>query len=217
MRLVFLGPPGAGKGTQTRLLARRLGLAQIATGDMLRANLARGTELGKEAQAYMLRGELVPDVVVIAMIEEGLDSIADGFVMDGFPRTVGQAQALDALLEQRATPLDAVVLFKIERSVLVSRLSARWTNPRTGRTYNTLTSPPAVAGLCDEDGGPLVQREDDRRETVVKRLEVYDLQTEPVVHYYRRSGKLVEIDAVGSVEAVADRLATAIGIEHARK
>jgi len=211
VRIVFLGPPGAGKGTQTRLLRARLRLHQIATGDMLRANLANGTKLGREAQPYVERGELVPDSLVIAMIEGELDRNAAGFVMDGFPRTVAQAEALDAMLARRGTPLDAALLLKVERAVLIARLSARWTNPRTGRTYNALTSPPKVAGICDDDGKPLVQREDDRAETVAKRLQVYDEQTRPLVDYYRKAGKLIEIDALGSIEAVTDRIAAAIG------
>jgi adenylate kinase len=215
MRVIFLGPPGAGKGTQARLLHERFGLEQISSGDILRDNLARGTELGKQAQGYMQRGQLVPDGIVIAMIERELARAPEGFVLDGFPRTVAQAQALDALLARRGTPLDAAVYFKGERSALVARLAARWTNPRNGRTYNALTSPPKVAGIDDEDGGALVQREDDRPETVAKRLEVYDRQTRPLVQYYRKAGKLVEVDALASVNAVAERIAASLGAEHA--
>ncbi len=217
MRVVFLGPPGAGKGTQARLLHERFGLAQISTGDILRENLARGTELGKQAEGYMQRGQLVPDDLVIKMIEQELRRVSGGFVMDGFPRTVPQAEALDALLTRRGTPLGAAVLFKIDRPSLVARLSARWTNPRTGRTYNALTNPPKVAGIDDEDGGELIQREDDRSETVEKRLEVYERQTRPLVSYYRKAGKLVEIEAIASMHDVAERIAAALGREHARQ
>lgn len=216
MRVVFLGPPGAGKGTQARLLHERFGLAQISTGDILRENLARGTELGKQAEGYMERGQLVPDELVIGMIEQELLRVtAGGFVMDGFPRTVPQAVALDAVLARRGTPLNVAVLFKGDRAALVARLASRWTNPRTGRTYNTLTNPPRVAGICNEDGGPLIQREDDRRETVTKRLEVYDRQTKPLVDYYRKARKLVEVDALAPVESVAERIGSAIAAEHA--
>ena len=216
MRVVFLGPPGAGKGTQARLLHERFGLAQISTGDILRENLARGTELGREAEGYMERGQLVPDELVIGMIEQELRRVAaGGFVMDGFPRTVPQAVALDVVLGRRGRPLNVAVLFKGDRAALVARLASRWTNPRTGRTYNTLTNPPKVAGICDEDGGPLIQREDDRRETITKRLEVYDRQTKPLVDYYRKARKLVEVDALAPVESVAERIATAIAAEHA--
>jgi len=217
MHVVFLGPPGAGKGTQARLLHDRFGLEQISTGDLLRENIARQTALGKSAEEYMQQGRLVPDDLVIEMIARELERASDGFVLDGFPRTVTQAEALDALLARRGTPLDAAVLFSGNRAALVARLSARWTNPRTGRTYNTLTDPPKVAGIDDEDGGPLVQREDDRPETVTKRLDVYDEQTRPLVEYYRKAGKLVQIDALASVQTVADRIAAALGAEHARQ
>jgi adenylate kinase len=164
----------------------------------------------------MQKGQLVPDALVVDMIDHELEGVRNGFVMDGFPRTVPQAEALDKLLARRGTPLEAAVLFSGDRSALVARLSARWTNPRNGRTYNTLTNPPKVAGIDDGDGGPLVQRDDDRSETVSKRLEVYELQTRPLVAYYRRAGKLVEVDALASVQAVAERIADALGAEHAR-
>jgi adenylate kinase len=217
VRVIFLGPPGAGKGTQARLLHERFGIAQISTGDLLRENLARGTNLGKEAERYMRAGQLVPDGLVIEMIEHEIEAVPDGFVIDGFPRTVPQAQALDAVLARCGTPLDAAVLFQIDRATLVARLASRWTNPRTGRTYNALTNPPKVAGIDDEDGGELVQREDDRPETVEKRLEVYDRQTRPLIAYYRKAGNLVEVDALASVDSVAERIVSALGKEHARK
>ncbi|HLI96306.1 MAG TPA: adenylate kinase [Candidatus Baltobacteraceae bacterium] len=206
MRLIFLGPPGAGKGTQAQILQERLHAKQISTGDILRENRAKGTELGKLAESYMTSGGLVPDEVIIKMIEAELEKLQGGFIMDGFPRTVAQAQALDALLEKRRTPVDAAVLFNADRETLVNRLTARWTNPRTGRTYNSITNPPRVAGVDDEDGGPLVQREDDEPETVAKRLEVYERQTAPVIEYYRNAGKLIEIDALAPVDDVTREL-----------
>jgi adenylate kinase len=215
MNVVFLGPPGAGKGTQARRLHERFGLKHISTGDMLRRHLADGTPLGLEAQGYMQRGELVPDALVIAMIETELARLHRGFVMDGFPRTVAQARALDELLVRRGTPLDAVVSFRSDRKALIERLASRWTNPRNGRTYNALTNPPKVAGIDDEDGGELVQRDDDRPETVAKRLDVYEEQTRPLVEYYRNEGKLVEVDALQSVSRVAEKIAAAIGAQHA--
>jgi adenylate kinase len=215
MRLIFLGPPGAGKGTQARILEERFGAKQISTGDILRENRAQGTKLGKEAEDYMKRGELVPDDLIVAMIEGELRKYSAGFIMDGFPRTVAQAQAFDKLLAGKGWDLDAVVLFEADRETLISRLSSRWSNPRTGRTYNSITNPPRVAGVCDEDGGPLLQREDDRVETVAHRLDVYDTQTKPLVDYYRKTGKLVEVDGLQSVDEVAHALLHAIHLEHA--
>ncbi len=166
----------------------------------------------------MQRGQLVPDDLVIEMIDaRARAQPPTGFIMDGFPRTVAQAEALDALLASRRTPLDAAVLFAGERAALVERLASRWTNPRNGRTYNALTNPPKVAGIDDEDGGELVQREDDSAETVVERLDVYDRQTRPLVAYYRSAGKLVEIDALASVDDVAEQIASALAPEHASK
>jgi adenylate kinase len=214
MRVVFLGPPGAGKGTQARILHERFGLEQISTGDLLRRNCTEQTELGRQAEGYMARGELVPDGLVIAMIERELRRLPTGFVMDGFPRNVVQAEALDALLARRGWPLDAAILFTADRPTLIARLASRWTNPRNGRTYNVLTNPPKVAGIDDEDGGELMQRDDDRVETVATRLDVYDAQTRPLIEYYRKTGKLVDVNALASVEAVAERIASAIGTSH---
>lgn len=215
MRLIFLGPPGAGKGTQARILEERFGVKQISTGDILRENRKQGTELGKEAEGYMKRGELVPDALIIAMIEGELRTSQAGFVMDGFPRTVAQAQAFDTLLASNDWNLDGVVLFEADRDTLISRLSSRWSNPRNGRTYNSITNPPKTAAIDDEDGGPLVQRDDDKPETVAKRLDVYDEQTKPLIEYYSKTGKLVEIDALQRVDDVAHQLLHAIHLEHA--
>jgi adenylate kinase len=215
MRLIFLGPPGAGKGTQSRILEEHFGAKQISTGDILRENRANGTELGKKAEGYMQRGELVPDDLIIAMIEGELEKHAGGFVMDGFPRTVAQAQAFDRLLGRKGWELDAAVLFEADRQTLIDRLSARWTNPRSGRTYNSITNPPRVAGVCNEDGGPLMQRDDDRAETVAKRLDEYELKTKPLIEYYFEEGKLVRVDALASVDEVAHEIVHAVGLEHA--
>lgn len=210
MRLIFLGAPGAGKGTQAKILQERFGAKQISTGDILRENRARGTDLGKLAESYMNAGALVPDEVIIKMIEAEIGRLQSGFIMDGFPRTVAQAEAFDALLEAKNVRLDAVVLFEADRATLSSRLSARWVNPRTGTTYNAITSPPRVPGVDDEDGGPLVQREDDKPETVNKRLDVYERQTAPLVGYYRGSGKLIAIDALASVQDVTAQILSKI-------
>ena len=211
MRLIFLGPPGAGKGTQAQILKERFGATQISTGDILRENRKAGTELGKLAESYMCSGALVPDEVIIKMIEAELDKLGDGFIMDGFPRTVAQAEAFDCLLEGKDIGLDAVVLFNADRQTLVTRLTSRWTNPRTGRTYNSLTNPPRVQGVDDEDGGPLVQRDDDKLETVTKRLDVYEHQTTPLAEYYRKAGKLVEVNALAQVQDVTREIVSKIG------
>ena len=215
MRLIFLGPPGAGKGTQARILEQHFGAKQISTGDLLREHRKNGTDLGKAAEGYMNSGALVPDELIVTMIEGELSKHPSGFIMDGFPRTVAQAEAFDEMLERKGWPIDAVVLFDADRETLVERLSARWTNPRNGRTYNTLTNPPNVAGLDDEDGGPLEQRPDDKPETVAKRLDVYESQTRPLVDYYQKTGKLVEIDALQDVNTVAHMMLHVLGVGHA--
>ena len=217
MNLIFLGPPGAGKGTQAQILEQRFGARQISTGDILRGNRKQGTELGKLAERYMSAGALVPDEVIVKMIEAELGKLRGGFIMDGFPRTVAQAQAFDALLAEKSVKLDGVVLFEADRATLVTRLTARWTNPRTGRTYNAITNPPRAAGIDDEDGGPLVQREDDKAETVAKRLDVYDSQTAPLVEYYRRAGKLVDVNALASVEDVTRQITAKVDPERAAR
>jgi len=209
MRLVFLGPPGAGKGTQARILAQRFGARQISTGDILREHRTRQTPLGHQAEGFMQRGELVPDELIIKMIEPEFDR-SPSFIMDGFPRTVAQAQALDALLRAKDLELDAVVQFSADPQTLIARLTSRWTNPRTGRTYNTISEPPRVAGRDDDDGGPLVQRDDDKPETVSKRLQVYDELTKPLVGYYRSTGKLFEVNALQPVEVVTRQIFDAI-------
>lgn len=206
MRLIFLGAPGAGKGTQAQILQQRFGARQISTGDILRENRNQGTDLGKLAESFMKSGALVPDEVIIKMIEAELDRNPGGFIMDGFPRTVAQAEAFDALLEAKNMRLDAVVLFDADRDSLFARLTARWTNPRNGRTYNTNTNPPRVAGVDDEDGGELIQREDDKPETVTKRLDVYERQTTPLIDYYRSTGKLVAVNALAPVENVTQQI-----------
>lgn len=214
MRLIFLGPPGAGKGTQARILEENFGAKQISTGDILREHRANGTDLGKEAEGFMKRGDLVPDALIIKMIEDELDTHpTTGFVMDGFPRTVAQAQAFDEMLARKGWDLDAAVLFDADRDTLLTRLTSRWTNPRNGRTYNSLTNPPRVAGVDDEDSGELIQREDDQPQTVAKRLDVYEVQTKPLVEYYQKTGKLKKIDALVDVDSVKQSLHAALNVE----
>jgi adenylate kinase len=204
MRVVLLGPPGAGKGTQARQLATRWGVPQVATGDMLRAAVAAGTPLGREARRYMDAGDLVPDSVIIGLIAERLaqPDAAKGFVLDGFPRTVAQAEALDRLLAEHGVGLDRVVFFRIGDEELVRRLSGRRVCRGCGRNYHVVSSPPRVAGRCDVCGDVLYQRSDDDEEKVRHRLAVYARDTRPLIEFYRRQGLLETIPAEGSVEDV---------------
>ncbi len=212
--VVLLGGPGAGKGTQAQILQKRFGYRQISTGDLLREHRNGGTELGKAAEGYMKRGELVPDDLIIKMVEGELGGDAAA-LFDGFPRTVAQAQALDALLASRGRGLPNAVYFEIPRALLEERLRGRSTNPRTGRVYHERFDPPAVAGVDDEDGGSLVQREDDKPETIARRLDVFEAQTMPLVDYYAKTGRLARLDATQSVDNVSHALTHAIGIDHA--
>lgn len=215
--IVLLGGPGAGKGTQAQILCAQFGYRRIATGDLLREHRARRTQVGLAAQSYMQRGELVPDELIIAMVQGELHGDT-GVLFDGFPRTVAQAQALDALLDASARGLPQAIYFQIERAALEERLLGRWTNPRNGRVYHERFDPPKQAGIDDVDGGPLVQREDDRSATIQTRLDVFEAQTLPLVAYYREdgAGRLLTIDAMLSVDAVTRQLIQAIGVDHAR-
>ncbi len=209
VRLVFLGPPGAGKGTQAQVLAGTSGAVQIATGDILRRHRRDRTPLGLEAQSFMDAGKLVPDDLIVRMMEAEIAG-HDSFILDGFPRTVPQAEALDALLARLGLPLVAVVLFETDRAELMARLTGRLTNERTGRTYHVVTDPPKVAGVDDDDGGPLVTRPDDRPETVAKRLVEYDSLTAALVPYYGAHGLLVRIDAMQAVPTVTAAIEGAV-------
>jgi adenylate kinase len=212
--VVLLGGPGAGKGTQAQILEREFGFHQISTGDLLREHRKNGTELGNAAEGFMQRGELVPDDLIIKMVEGELRS-EEAVLLDGFPRTAAQAEALDALLESRGRGLPSAIYFEIPRATLEERLLGRWTNPRTGRVYHERFNPPKVAGIDDEDAGPLVQREDDKPETIARRLDVFEAQTMPLVDYYRSRNRLTTIDATAPVEEVTHQLVHAIGVEHA--
>ncbi len=214
MDLVLLGPPGAGKGTQAQLLQKHYGYRQISTGDILRANRRQGTQLGKAAEGYMLRGELVPDELILRMVESELRA-DERALFDGFPRTVAQAEALDAMLLERGREMPAAIAFKIDRATLEERLLGRWTNPRNGRVYNERFNPPRQPRIDDEDGGPLVQREDDKPETVARRLDVFERETLPLVAYYQRgrAGRLISIDAAQPVDRVAAQIRSALHLE----
>jgi len=211
LRIVILGPPGAGKGTQAVRLASALNLTHLATGDMLRAEVASGSELGNLAQSYMERGDLVPDDVIIRMILArlgGPDS-ATGVILDGFPRTVAQAEALDEALKETGKPIDSALFLRVSEETLVRRLAGRFTCSKCQRPYHAEFSPPREAGKCDVCGGELVQRPDDNPESVRRRLAVYREQTAPVIDHYRRAGTITEVDGEGPPDDVQGRLAAA--------
>lgn len=210
--IVLLGPPGAGKGTQAQVLAEKTGLAHISSGDIFRENLKNQTDLGKLAQGYMNRGELVPDDVTIAMIRERLSrpDCAKGAILDGFPRTPAQAEALSAMLEELDGKVVSVPYISVPAEVLIERLSGRWTCRTCGKVYHSVYNPPQKAGICDDDSGELYQREDDQPATVEKRIKVYLEQTSPLIEHYRRAGLLVEIDGTLPIEEVTRQLLEAI-------
>jgi adenylate kinase len=212
MRVIFLGPPGAGKGTQARMAAARWGVRQIATGDMLREAVAAGTDLGRQAQRFMDAGELVPDDLIIALVGEvlGRPETRKGFVLDGFPRTRAQAEALARLLEERGLALDRVVLLAISEAALVDRMAGRRVCPQCGRNYHMRFKPPGRDEVCDVCGIPLVQRSDDQEATVRHRLAVYDKSTRPLVEYYRSQGLLDEVSGEGTVDGVSAAVVRAV-------
>lgn len=207
MRTILLGPPGAGKGTQAAKLTDVHDVPHISTGDILRANVKEGTELGVEAKRFMDAGDLVPDDVIIGMVGDRLDEpdATSGFLFDGFPRTVPQAEALEALLAERDTPLDAVLELVIDHDEVVRRLTGRRTCSGCGRIFHVEFDPPATEGVCDDCGGELTQRDDDTEEVVRNRLAVYREQTEPLVAFYRDRGLLHQLDATGTVSEITAR------------
>ena len=208
MYLVLLGPPGAGKGTQAERLQEELKLPHVASGDLFRENLRNETELGLLAKKYMDRGDLVPDDVTIAMVRDRLQrpDCDQGTILDGFPRTQAQAQALDRMLADMGRRLDGVLYIAVPDEELVRRLSGRWICRQCQTPYHTLFSPPAKEGVCDACGGELYQRDDDKPETVRARLKVYHQQTSPLIDYYRQAGLLVEVDGAGDIETVSAAL-----------
>lgn len=208
VHLILLGPPGAGKGTQAQLLQEREGIPQIATGDMLRRAIDQATPLGRIAKACIDQGTLVPDDVMIGIIEERLTQpdVQHGFVLDGFPRTLPQAHALSRVLGEYALHLDAVVFFTIRDATILRRLTGRRVCRLAAHIYHVQYNPPAVEGICDIDGSPLYQRDDDREETVRRRLEVYHRETEPVVKFYRDRGIVETLDGEAELEETYRRL-----------
>jgi adenylate kinase len=213
MILIFLGPPGAGKGTQAKILEDQFGYRQISTGDLLRKHRREGTALGQEAQSYMDSGKLVPDDLIIRMMDGELANVTD-VILDGFPRTIAQAQALDELLRQKGLTAGAL-LFDVPRTDLEERLIGRWTHPASGRVYHERFNPPKQAGTDDVSGEPLVQRPDDKAETIRTRLDVYDKETAPLVQYYQRSAdgnRLTALNGLAPIPEVTERIKRVIAV-----
>ncbi|MFD6530306.1 adenylate kinase [Streptomyces sp. NPDC060184] len=213
MRIVLVGPPGAGKGTQAAYLAKNLSIPHISTGDLFRANISQGTDLGKQARSYMDKGQLVPDEVTIAMAKDRM-SQADavgGFLLDGFPRNVGQAEALDEMLKSEGLSLDAVLDLEVPEDEVVKRIAGRRIcRNDSSHVFHVAYNQPKTEGVCDACGGELYQRDDDSEETVRTRLEVYHSQTEPIIDYYREQGLVVTIPALGKVTEVTERAMAAL-------
>jgi adenylate kinase len=217
VRLVFLGPPGAGKGTQAVRFAKERGIAHVSTGDMLRSAVERGTPAGKKAKPIMEAGGLVPDEVVLEMVDERLGTdAAKGFVLDGYPRNVKQAQDLAGLLEKRGLRLDAAVNIELSEDVIVPRMAGRRSCPKCGRVYNLQGNPPKKAGVCDDDGTALVQRPDDREEVVRERMRTYREKTAPLIEHYRGRGELVAVDGQGTPDEVYGKLVRALDARAAK-
>ena len=212
MRVVLVGPPGAGKGTQAQFIASHLAIPRVSKGDIFRYNASAGTELGRQARSFMERGDLVPDEVTVAMVASRLqeDDALSGFLIDGFPRNVPQAETLKKLLADWGMRLDLVLELVVDHDEVIRRLSGRRTCRRCGRVWHVAFDPPSMPGKCDECGGELFQRDDDREETIRHRLEVYEQQTQPLISYYADEGILLGIDATGPVEDVTDRALVAL-------
>jgi adenylate kinase len=212
VRVVLVGPPGAGKGTQAQFIASHLAIPKVSTGDIFRYNVSVGTELGRQAKSFMERGDLVPDEVTVAMVASRLqeDDALSGFLLDGFPRNVPQAETLKKMMADWGMRLDLVLELVVDHDEVIRRLSGRRTCRKCGRVWHVAFDPPSVPGKCDECGGELFQRDDDREETIRHRLEVYEQQTQPLISYYADEGILLGIDATGPVEDVTDRALLAL-------
>ena len=212
LNLILLGPPGAGKGTQAERLVADFDLPYYATGDILRAAVKDGTDLGKEAKEYMDRGDLVPDDLICRVIMERIDKpeAADGFLLDGFPRTKGQAKVLDNALDERGRPLTAALLIDVDDDIVIKRLSGRRVCSKNGHNYHVDFDPPKHEGVCDQDGSRLIQRDDDKPETIKHRLDVYHEQTKPLVEHYENAGVLKRFDGARSPTDVHDHIRAAL-------
>ena len=213
LRVVLLGPPGAGKGTQAKLLQERFEACQISTGDILRKAIAEQTPSGKQASEYVRKGELVPDSLIVDLVAERLKEkdCQRGFILDGFPRNISQAESLEAILNRMGMALDRVLAIQVPHSVIVERLAGRRTCKACGTLYHLTFDPPRAEGVCNRCGGDLYQRDDDREETVTARLKVYDSQTAPLLSYYRKRSMLSDIDGVGKADEIHSRIMQALG------
>lgn len=208
MNLVLLGPPGSGKGTQARMMIERYNIPQISTGEILRAAVIKGTPLGREAKRYMDQGKLVPDEVVVGIVRERLKAsdCTGGFILDGFPRTLPQAEALNAALGNMGREIDHVVSIEADNEELIKRLTGRRTCRSCGAMYHIAFDPPTRDGVCDKCGGELYQRDDDKEETIRARLQVYEDQTAPLIEYYRKQGLLRSVDGVGEIGEIFQKI-----------
>jgi len=215
MRLILLGAPGAGKGTQAVILAEKLSIPHISTGDIFRSNIKNGTELGKKAKEYIDRGALVPDEVTIGIVKGRLQQpdCSKGFILDGFPRTIPQAEYLDEALNDMDTSIDRVIDIHVSDSNIIRRLSGRRVCTSCGATYHLYNHPTRMEGICDSCGSTVVQRDDDKEETVIKRLKTYHDQTEPLIEYYRQKGKLLVVDGTKAIEDTTKELLEILGVE----
>lgn len=213
LRAVLLGPPGAGKGTQAVRLVEKYEIPHISTGDIFRKNIKEGTELGKKAQEYMNAGALVPDELVVDLVKDRLqqDNCKNGFLLDGFPRTIFQAEKLDEFLSESNQKMDIVINLKVEKEALIKRLTGRRVCKDCGASYHIVNIPPKKEGVCDICGGELIQRKDDNIETVENRINVYEEQTAPLIGYYKEAGSLVDFDGEASLDEVFDAIVQAIG------
>ena len=212
MKIMLLGPPGGGKGTQAKFIKKMLSIPQISTGDMLRENVKNDTYLGIEAKDYMNRGELVPDQVILNMMKSRLqlNDCTNGYILDGFPRTIPQAEGLEILLGEINQQLNLVILLNLKDNIIVERMGGRRVHPNSGRVYHIKYNPPKITNTDDVTGEELIIRKDDQEKTVRKRLEVYHNQTMPLVEYYKKKSLLKEVDANGSIENIRDRIKSAI-------
>lgn len=212
MRLVLLGPPGAGKGTQASAIVSKYSIPHISTGDIFRANIKNGTELGKQVEAYMNKGLLVPDELVVSIVKDRLtkEDCKNGFLLDGFPRTVNQAEALDKELKDMNIKLDKVINIEVGKEILIERAIGRRICKNCGATYHVKFNPPKAENICDKCGGELYQRDDDKVETVEKRIKVYHEQTQPLIDYYKDKGLLLNLDGTKSIEEVFNEIVASL-------